>query len=193
VKISIFDSVGQLVWESQTVLADGAKDIRFSSDPFYSDGAVSFVAISAGTAVFDWDGRNLAGDLAGTGDYRVKAEVTGVVGVLTYSRVLTLVIQKQNVVGGVALGPNPAKNFLVIDLSQLPPGIELDISVWNLGGDLVREFHAASGPQARILWDLNSPGGQAISSGVYVAMIRSAQNDSRLQDKRFFKFAVLRD
>jgi hypothetical protein len=149
--------------------------------------------IQVGTAAFVWNGLGLKGELAGTGDYLVKAEVRDATGTHVYSKVLTLIMQKEAVLGGIALGPNPAKTFLTIDLSQLAPGIEIAISIWSLNGELVREFHVATGPGSKVIWDLNSAGGQAISNGIYVAMIRSTQNDSRLQDKRYFKFAITRN
>lgn len=193
VKLSLFNSSGQLVWETRPALADGATDIQFSSNPFYSNGTNSVETITVGSATFTWNGLTLNGGLAGTGDYRVKAEVVDLNGTHTTSKVLTLIIQKQDVLGGVALGPNPAKRFLAMDLSLVPGGIELEIVIWNLSGEVVRKFNVVTGSQPKLIWDLSSAGGHEISNGVYGVMIRSTQSDARLQDKRYFKVAVIRN
>jgi len=153
----------------------------------------SQVSIKVGTGVVNWDGKATDGDLVSTGDYLVKAQVSEAASVSVYSKVLTVVVVKQDILSAALIGPNPASQMLVIDLSRLPLGLDVDIQVWNLAGELIRDFAAVSGPGSRLLWDLRSGAGQALADGVYIVSLRSRASDPRLQDKRNFKLVVLRN
>jgi hypothetical protein len=192
VKIFIFDSGGRLVWSSGPTLGDNGSGISFSSQPFYAGGLTSSDLIQVGTATFDWNGLASDGSLVGTGDYLVKAEVTTAGSTATLSKVLTVIVQLQHVLASVSVFPNPAKDFMAIDLSQAPQGIGVELEVWNLGGELVRTFEATTGPGQRLTWDLSTSTGQMLSDGIYVMLIRSTSGDSRLQDKKYVKFVLNR-
>jgi flagellar hook assembly protein FlgD len=179
-----------LAWESGIQTGSGATDIVFSANPFDADGLTASVAIYVGTAVFNWDGRADDGNLVSTGDYLVQAHLVQAGIQKTYSRVLTVLIKAQGILSNLNIGPSPATDILMIDLSQMPNGIEVDIQIWNLAGELIRYFHADSSSQPRITWNLEASNGQALSNGIYVLMARSLNPDPRLQDKRLIKFAI---
>jgi hypothetical protein len=187
----IFDSGGVLVWQSASLPISGAQAPQFSQNPFYATGNNS-VTVSSGSASWAWNGKAKDGNIVGTGDYFVKVQVSSPGTTTVYSKVLTVVAQKPTDLAGVTLAPNPASSILVFDLSQAPAGVEVQIQIWNLAGELIREFNTVGGPQSKVIWNLATPGGQPLSDGIYVALLRTTGSDPTLQDQRAIKFVVLR-
>jgi hypothetical protein len=179
------------VWQSATVPASGAQSLSVSQDPFYANGS-STLTISSGTAAFIWNGTYKDGNVVGTGDYFMKAQIVSGSTTSVTSKVITVIVQKPVNLAAVTLGPNPASSVLVFDLSQAPPGIMVDIQVWNLAGELIHEFQASGGPQSKLVWNLSAANGQSLADGVYIALFRTAGGDPTLQDKRSIKFVVMR-
>lgn len=143
-----------------------------------------------GTVSITWNGVGADGDVVSTGDYIVKAQVTQGSSTSTLSKVLTVILQQQNLLGSVRVYPMPATNVLYFDLTQVTQGLGVEIRVWNVAGQLVRTLYETSGPQAKIAWNLTTTGGKDLSNGIYFAALTTQSSDPSLQDKCFVKFVV---
>jgi hypothetical protein len=181
-----------LVWDSGPQPADNASGFSLSLQHLYLGDGINVETFSAGTSQLHWDGKGSDGRYLGTGDYQVKLVITQAgTGNQVYSKTLTVVLQADKTLSLAKLGPNPAVDQVSIDLSALPNGTPVEVSLWNMAGELIKRSTVVSGTQA-VVWALNSSSGQVLADGIYLLQLRTIPSDARLQDRRVIKLAVIR-
>ena len=93
--------------------------------------------------------------------------------------------------------PNPARTATTIRfMTDLAP-LEADINIFDLAGNLVREFPGSAivampGSRYHVVWDLNNSRGQAVASGVYLVMVKIKGGSDSQTAKVIKKVAVVR-
>ncbi|MEK7382105.1 MAG: T9SS type A sorting domain-containing protein [Elusimicrobiota bacterium] len=93
--------------------------------------------------------------------------------------------------------PNPARSATTIRFATDLWPLEADITVFDLAGNLVREFPGSSIVAAtpgvyHAAWDLTNSKGQAVVSGVYIVMVKIKGGSDNQTAKVIKKVAVVR-
>ena len=180
-----------MVWSSADKPTDAASSLKFSSQPFYVGSGGPDESFGAGSAQLDWNGKGNDGTFVGTGDYLVKLVVTEQGGgTKVYTKTLTVILQSDKSLSLAKFGPNPATDHLVIDLSAEPNGSQIEISIWNMAGELILRSIASGGAKAGLA--LKSSQGAPLSDGIYLLQLRTTQTDPRLEDRRIMKLVIMR-
>jgi hypothetical protein len=78
--------------------------------------------------------------------------------------------------------PNPYYNYAdwegnqferIIKFTQLPPGVETTIRIFNLAGDHVRTLVHPAGESSELIWDVRTDNALYVASGIYVWLAES--------------------
>lgn len=78
--------------------------------------------------------------------------------------------------------PNPYYNWSRWEADQfsrrikfinMPPGVEVEVKIFNLAGDLVRTLVHPAGENAELSWDVKTDNGLYVASGIYIYLAES--------------------
>ncbi|MFH1379775.1 MAG: T9SS type A sorting domain-containing protein, partial [bacterium] len=76
----------------------------------------------------------------------------------------------------------PSKGHTDITFLRLP--VEVTINIYNIAGELIKEFPESD--QGQIVWDVKNNNGEKVASGVYLAVVKSKGS------KKIYKIAIQR-
>ena len=127
------------------------------------------MTISGDGLSFAWDGRDNKGQLVLTGEYTIQLLIYQKDGSVNQDWGQLAVAARQ---GGVVSGhawPNPARDTVHLSLS-VPVGSALDVRLYDVAGELVRDIKQVKEPTDAIL-ALVSSSGRPLSSGIYIVTV----------------------
>jgi hypothetical protein len=142
------------------------------------------LGIQAEGLAWAWNGENDAGEAVPNGAYVAKLERPGQPDLEAALWVEHTALD----LGGLLLAPQPARTQVRAFLAP-PSGVEVELRVYDLGGQLVAWALLPPG-STQWDWDLRSPSGQPVSAGVYLVEARYKGPGTRQSALR--KLAVLR-
>ena len=196
VTVRIYNEAGELVWE---------KSVTSGVVPEMGQVSLSGDRVSPGTSTpgddgelrIDLggveevvrDGRDLEGNIVANGEYIVEVRVQTGEDDIVVTRTVTVLHGEIGLLTGVVVAPNPAIAVTSVKITAEGEGITaIRINIYNISGELVRIL-AAEGDSVR--WYLDSAAGEAISDGVYVALVQAIDSQGT-NDQRLVRIVVLR-
>jgi hypothetical protein len=185
VTLRIFDSSGLELRNIAAGMATAPLTSAFkvSVDPY--DPSVGGLVLSEGAWSYSFDGRDSHGEVLPNGAYVFELE-SNQGGTVTKVRRTLQVVGSGVPMVEVLAGPNPLRPGALQVIIQWKPSVPVDLKIYNLNGELVRELgRVVGGP---VDWDLRTQTGVPVGNGVY--WISARRPGERLP--RLFKLMLAR-
>lgn len=144
---------------------------------------------------FAWDGTTDRGNLIANGTYELQFVLNRGGGEMyeASKTIIVLTEARDEFLADPVIKPNPfdgeARPFIEISWAGSTGTGDVEISIWNLKGELVRKLNSRV-EAGFINWDVNSTGGGSAAAGVYVVKIK-ARNQSGQTQVKTVKLAIL--
>jgi len=187
--INIYNASGVLVRTLTLATAGPAGGLQFSTALFQADGLAT-VSISGSGLSFAWNGRDSAGQLVLTGEYTIQLLIYQKDGSVTQQWGQLTVEAKQ---GGTLFGhawPNPARDTAHLSMS-VPVGSNLDIRLYDLVGELVRETWQVKEAKDTVV-SLVSSSGRPLANGIYIVTVDVREPGTASVQRLNLKLVILK-
>jgi hypothetical protein len=185
VTLRVFDSSGLelRVINAGMAAAPLSGSFNVSADPY--DPSLGPLNFSDGTWTFSFDGRDSEGEILHNGAYVFEFE-SQQGGTSTKVRRTLQVVGSGAPTVQIVAGPNPLRPGSLQIVIQWLPSVPVDLKIYNLNGELVRELGRSVASPA--VWDLRTGTGAFVGNGVYwISARRPGERQPRL-----FKIMVAR-
>lgn len=196
-EMRIYNRAGELVRvvrddnpSTLTVSVDGVPDVI----AFTAINPDVYLYYAAGLSMA-WDGLTDRGSMITNGTYELQFVLNRGSGeVLEASKtIIVLTEAREEFLADIIIAPNPFNGEVRPFIEFSWPGStgtgDLEISIWNLKGELVRKIHTRI-EAGSINWDVNSTSGGSAASGVYVVKVKAINEAGQAQIKTV-KLAIL--
>jgi flagellar hook assembly protein FlgD len=138
-----------------------------------------------------WNGTDENRKLVASGQYFVQTTCTDSLNHQTVvTKPLTVMRPKVQVVSGVRLSPNPARDHVNVWVTTRIAGADVRVKVYTLAGELVAKLEFANADMA--VWNLTNTRGEPLASGVYLVVVLASDPQSGLTERQILKLAVMR-
>jgi hypothetical protein len=163
--------------------------LQLSTALLQADGLAT-VTISGSGLSFAWDGRDSHGQLVLTGEYTIQLVIYQKDGSVTqqWGQLAVAATQGEALSGHV--WPNPARDTAHLSLS-VPAGSNLDIRLYDVAGELVREAWQVKEPTDAIL-ALVSTSGRPLGSGIYIVTVDVREPGKASVERLTIKLVIMK-
>jgi hypothetical protein len=198
VRISIYNSSGELVRRMEQSVVAGAKLNLEVEDVFYVNGGNNITTIKLGPAgSMQWDGKNSFGSLVSSGMYEVSVEVKDDTGYMVFSRKSITVLNERSgpILNDLKFYPNPviadedSVAVMRIQWAGTATG-KVTIRVYNVAGELAARIDAKL-EDLIIDWNMTAINGSKLSAGIYVALVEASTRQGETE-RAVIKLAIMR-
>lgn len=205
-RISIYNTAGEVM--SRLVMPSvqvSSIDLSGMDDILYvGGGAVAPIKYGNGLSM-NWDGTNFDGETVSNGIYEIVVETKTSTGFTTVAAKTVTVLSTQGDSfltdpTGALKYPKTYPNPYVIDDTIANPSVAIDwfaavpgtieVRIYNMAGELVRRLKGDLAVKP-LTWDFTTQSGEAVSSGLFVIVVRGVTDDGR-RETAVVKFAVIR-
>jgi flagellar hook assembly protein FlgD len=186
VRVNIYNTAGELIYRAVKNTAVSGAAVLDMEDAVYIGGGAAPVMIKyTPSDYFEWDGKNMLGRLVDGGVYQLVLEAKnrdGYYAAQTSMAFTVLNLESAPSLDGLKSYPNPCETGydgnkrVKIDWPVKQPG-EINVSIYNTAGELVKKLEGSLASAAGIVWDCTALKGGAASSGLYVAVVRAVKED----------------
>jgi flagellar hook assembly protein FlgD len=190
--LKILDSAGTLVRTlDETHILQVVNDFNLSSDILEADGRATLRIWADG--LFDnlWDGTDENNKLVASGQYYIVTTSTDRINrTTTVTKAVTVQRALIQVVDGMRVSPNPARDTVQLWARSRIAGAEVNAHVYTVTGELVAKL--TFGNSDVVTWDMTNRSGERLASGVYLIVILAKDPETGQTQRRIIKLAVLR-
>jgi hypothetical protein len=181
VTLRLYDSGGLLVFEAPAGAAGAALGgVRLSQEPW--DPSQGPLILSWDAWSHSFDGLDASGAVLRNGAYLLVLESAGGGNVQAQLRV----IGTGSGLVSLRAGPNPLRPGQTQLRITWSPLMALELKIYTLSGDLVRDLGRAALPP--LTWDLRNASGSLVANGIYIVIARVPGE----RQPQFFKLMVAR-
>ncbi len=191
-KLIIVDSGGRRVrtlMESQ--ILQPVTDFNLSSDYLAADGRNQLHFWENTLFDVQWNGSNEAGKVLVNGVYFVQAISINRINEQTIvTKAITLERPTLNIIQAMRLAPNPAKDQVAIWVKTPYAGMDVNVQVYTVAGELVARVHL--GQREMVQWNIVNSRGEQLADGIYLMVVLARDPLSGQVERKVQKLAVLR-
>jgi len=197
VRVSIYNSAGELVKRMEEPKApDTVINLGNMEEVLYV-GKDTDILINYGSGAMSWDGKNEFGRNVSSGIYEMQVEIKTGDGYSVVAAKTVTILTEAN--GSVITDPdNPGaypkvypNPVIITDTMDVQAVIEwfapvdgtVVIRIYNIAGEMVRQFRVQNPAERSLLWNLKGPGGSPVSSGTYVVVVEGLKKSGEREVK----------
>jgi hypothetical protein len=191
-ELRVLDSAGnQVRILQQGLIFAVVSDFSLGTSLFEPDGTAQVRIWTDNIFESFWNGADENNKLVANGQYFIQTICTDSLNHQTVvTKPLTVMRAKVQIISGVRLSPNPARDHVNVWVTTRIEGAQVRVKAYTLAGELVSQLSFSNADVA--VWNLTNTRGEALASGVYLVVIVASDPQSGLSERQILKLAVVR-